>query len=191
MPRWGQLQDGMVHWVFEAETPPICHPSVRFVNLDAAPTVMEGFKADLTQETMAFEDMRPAAPVIRQPMKPGVVADLFRTVPRLTSEAIGYFGNVWIRAHHFAKAGEVHDGHTHTFDHVSFLTKGRVQVIVGKHATEYEAPNFIVIGKDVEHQIIALEDETQWWCVFAVRDKNGEVVEIVNEAQHDPGYFAG
>ena len=105
-------------------------------------------------------------------------------------DELGYFGNIWVRAHHFAKAGDTFQGHIHTFDHVSFLTRGSVRVMVDGLTTDYAATNFIVVDKNKEHSLQALEDNTEWWCVFAVRDTNGEVADIVNLDKHNPAYFA-
>lgn len=114
-----------------------------------------------------------------------------QTVEALDMEALGYFGNIWVRAHHFAKAGDIHRGHAHNFDHVSFLTKGSARVTVNDIITDYHAINFIVIDKGLSHSIQALEDNTEWWCVWAVRDTNGDVVDIVvDPTKHNPNYFA-
>ncbi len=114
-----------------------------------------------------------------------------QTVGPLLTEALGYFGNIWVRAHHFAKAGEIHRGHEHNFDQVSFLTKGSARVTVNDIITDYHAINFIVIDKGLSHSIQALEDNTEWWCVWAVRDTNGDVVDIVvDPTKHNPNYFA-
>jgi quercetin dioxygenase-like cupin family protein len=92
---------------------------------------------------------------------------------------LGYFGNIWVRQNYLAKAGDVFDGHTHDFDHVSLLTQGKVRVTVkGFKPKEFTAPTFIVIKKQYEHEFVALEDKTNWYCVFALRDANGEVTDI-------------
>lgn len=195
MARWGRIQDSVVRWVFEADAPPSTGllGQYQYLNLDACPHVEEGFILDASG---AFVDARPVRipswgvnnPAPKTPDE--IASILARQVPALTTEAIGYIGNVWIRVHKFASAGEVHEGHKHTFDHVSFLMKGRARVTVCGRSTDYSAVNFIKIDKGLHHEIVALEDGTEWWCVFAVRDNNGEVAEVVNEAQHDPLFFA-
>lgn len=195
MARWGQIRDVVVQWVFEADAPPTTGPLAKYqyVNLDAHPQVEEGF---ILGASGVFLDARPpkvAASEINNPKTKtpeDIASILARQVPALTTEAIGYIGNVWIRVHKFASVGEVHAGHKHTFDHVSFLMKGRARVTVEGRSTDYSAVNFIKIDKDLNHEIVALEDGTEWWCVFAVRDDNGEVAEVVNESQHDPLFFA-
>jgi quercetin dioxygenase-like cupin family protein len=99
---------------------------------------------------------------------------------------LGFFGNIWVRQFAFEKAGEHSDGHKHHFDHVSLLTKGSVKVEVEGHEPKvFVAPTFVVIRKEFEHKITALEDETHWYCVFALRDVDGEIIEIY-EGKHDP-----
>ena len=40
------------------------------------------------------------------------------------------------------------------------------------------APTFIIIDKDKKHKVTALEDDTIWYCVFALRDVDGDITEI-------------
>lgn len=101
-------------------------------------------------------------------------------------EDLGFFGNIWVRQIKLAKSGDLIDGHKHHFDHVSFLTKGKVAVHVeGKEPKEFTAPTFIIIDKDHEHKVVALEDDVDWFCVFALRDVDGSVIEMY-EGRHDP-----
>ena len=105
------------------------------------------------------------------------------------TEELGYFGNIWVRQHSFEKSGDHIEGHKHYFDHVSLLVRGSVSVqIPGEEEKIFHAPTFIVIRKGVEHLVIAKEDDTVWYCVFAIRNPLGEVVddeEIVG-AVNDP-----
>lgn len=98
------------------------------------------------------------------------------TVERHT---IGCVGNVWVKQNYLAKAGDRAGGHKHFFDHVSLLTQGSVRVEVkGFEPKVFNAPTFIVIKKEYEHDFVALEDGTLWYCIFALRDENGEVTDI-------------
>ncbi len=100
---------------------------------------------------------------------------------------LGYFGNIWVRQNVLEKAGETHGGHKHKFDHVTLLCRGRMSVEVeGYPAKEFKAPTFIVIRKDHNHKITALEDGTLYYCVFALRDIDGEVVDGIYGNNHDP-----
>lgn len=101
--------------------------------------------------------------------------------------SLGYFGNIWVRQNLIEKAGDSYQGHTHHFDHVSLLVSGKALVEVEGHSPkEFTAPTFIVIRKEVEHKFTALEDNTVWFCIFALRDIDGEVVEDLYGPQHDP-----
>lgn len=99
---------------------------------------------------------------------------------------LGYFGNIWVRQNVLEFAGEEFDGHEHKFDHVTLLVSGKVSVqLEGSDPKEFTAPTFIVIRKEHSHKITALQDGTIYYCVFALRDLNGEVMEIFGD-QHDP-----
>jgi len=99
---------------------------------------------------------------------------------------MGYFGNIWVRQNVLARAGQSAGGHKHKFDHISLLTSGKIKIEVeGKEPKEFTAPTFIVVRKEQKHNITALEDNTIYYCVFALRDLDGEVMEIFGP-QHDP-----
>lgn len=98
-------------------------------------------------------------------------------------EELGFVGNIWVRQNYMEKAGDVLGGHAHTHDHISLLTSGKVKVVVnGGEPKEFTAPTFIVIRKGLRHEITALVDGTVWYCVFAMRDIDGDTTEIVSEA---------
>jgi hypothetical protein len=92
---------------------------------------------------------------------------------------LGYFGNIWVRQNYLQRAGDKEHGHKHDFDHVSLLASGRVKVTVdGYPPKEFKAPTFIVIKKEHRHMFEALEDGTIWYCVFALRDVDGNVADF-------------
>lgn len=95
-------------------------------------------------------------------------------------QQLGYFGNIWVRANKLEQAGDTNGGgHKHYFDHVTLLTSGSVKVEVeGYEPKEFKAPNFIVVKKEHNHKFTALEDNTIYYCVFALRDVDGNVTEI-------------
>jgi hypothetical protein len=94
--------------------------------------------------------------------------------PATDSNEAGFYGNVWIRKLYFKDTGVVHDGHSHNHDHMSILVKGSVVVeIEGYKPQTYHAPTFITIKANDHHKIVALEDDTIWFCVFAMRDTDG------------------
>ena len=103
----------------------------------------------------------------------------------MNSYELGFFGNIWVRQN-VLDANTSFDGHEHKFDHVTLLVSGRVSVqIKDNPPKEFTAPTFIVIRKDQRHKITALEEGAVYYCVFALRDLNGEVMEIFGD-QHDP-----
>lgn len=93
---------------------------------------------------------------------------------------MGFFGNVWVRSHTYRKAGDSNGGgHYHKFDHVTLLIKGSIRVEVeGEEPTRFMAPTFVIIKKDKKHKVTALEDDTVYYCVFALRDVDGDVTDI-------------
>jgi hypothetical protein len=93
---------------------------------------------------------------------------------------LGCFGNIWVRSHYFAKKGDTNGGgHYHNFDHVTLLAVGSVVVeIEGNKPKEFHAPTFIVIDKNNKHKFTALTDGVVYYCVFALRDENGEVTDM-------------
>lgn len=77
-----------------------------------------------------------------------------------------------------------HSGHTHNYDHITFVQRGKVKVFTkpaldgeeSEYGT-YQAGDFILIKKDVYHRIKALEEGTRYACVYAHRDADGLVAE--------------
>jgi hypothetical protein len=96
-------------------------------------------------------------------------------------DQMGYFGNIWVRSHFFKKAGDNNGGgHTHNFDHVTLLAVGSVLCEVEGHEPKrFDAPTFITIDKDHSHKFTALTDGVVYYCVFAVRNIDGDVEDIV------------
>lgn len=90
--------------------------------------------------------------------------------------------NIFIRPNKLAKAGEFVKGHKHNFDHTTIVFTGAVHVraelpdgrIIER---DFEAPSFFVVRKLVEHHITATKDATEFWCVYAHRTAQGDVVE--------------
>jgi hypothetical protein len=100
---------------------------------------------------------------------------------------LGYFGNIWVKQNILKYEGDMGPDHKHFFDHVTLLTKGSVEVHVeGKEPKKFVAPTFIVIRKEQSHRIVALEDDVNYYCIFALRNIDGEVIEDIYGEQHDP-----
>lgn len=95
-------------------------------------------------------------------------------------------GNIFIREMRFEKKGHVVSGHTHNFDHTTYVAKGSLRIealddddkvvrSVDKKATE--GHNWVLIKANVRHQITALEDESMGHCIYSHRNPQGEVVQ--------------
>lgn len=84
---------------------------------------------------------------------------------------IGCVANLYSRMMHFKKAGDVEIGHTHQFDHLTLLAKGRLKVEVDGKESIFTAPHMIYIKADKVHELTALTDETVAYCIHALRDK--------------------
>jgi gentisate 1,2-dioxygenase len=83
---------------------------------------------------------------------------------------ISIVANTWVKQMHFVKAGDINDGHKHTFSHQTLLAKGSVKVSVNNEETTFVAPHIIFIGAGYEHGMVALEDDTIVYCIHALRD---------------------
>lgn len=91
---------------------------------------------------------------------------------------LGCVANLWSRMMHFRKAGDTEVGHTHQFDHLTLLAKGKLRVTVEGQMSEFTAPHMIYIHKDKVHELVALTDDTVAYCIHALRDKeNNEILD--------------
>lgn len=91
---------------------------------------------------------------------------------------IGCVANLFSRMMRFEKAGDTEIGHTHQFDHLTLLAKGKLKVTVDGVSSEFTAPHMIYIHKDKVHELEALTDETVAYCIHALRDKDsGEILD--------------
>jgi quercetin dioxygenase-like cupin family protein len=92
--------------------------------------------------------------------------------------AIACVENLYSRMMQFKNAGDIEHGHCHTFDHLTLLASGKLQVRIGEQVTEYTAPYMIYIHKDVNHELTALADNTVAYCIHALRDeKTGNILD--------------
>lgn len=89
--------------------------------------------------------------------------------------------NVFVKMHHFAHAGDTHQGHAHVFDHITLLATGKVLMKHDNGQQEFTAPHLIVTPKGITHQFTALEPGTVFCCIHAIRDGS----EVDNVASQD------
>jgi hypothetical protein len=87
--------------------------------------------------------------------------------------------NVFVKLHKFNNAGDTHQGHAHTFDHITLLATGKVLMKHDKGEQEFTAPHLIVTPKGITHQFIALEPNTIFCCIHALRHGGGDGVDDV------------
>lgn len=78
--------------------------------------------------------------------------------------------NVFVKVHVLANNGDIFPGHSHTFDHITLLATGKVLVKHDNGEQEFTAPHLIVVPKTIVHQFIALEPNTMFCCIHAIRD---------------------
>jgi len=95
-------------------------------------------------------------------------------------------GNIFIREMALEKKGDVVEGHTHNFDHTTYVTRGSVKIeslnpdktvkqSVVKKAEE--GHNWVLIKAEVCHRITALEDNSMAHCIYAHRTHQGDIVQ--------------
>jgi hypothetical protein len=98
-------------------------------------------------------------------------------LPTMPDAAIGVVANLWSKQMHFKKAGDTEFGHEHTFDHLTLLATGALRVIVEDIPTEFKAPQMIYIKAGKKHELVALEDDTIAYCIHALRDHEGNLLD--------------
>lgn len=93
------------------------------------------------------------------------------------STDISIVDNVFVKLLHAQFAGDKIEGHAHTFDHITLLSKGRVIMRVKGEEKEHVAPKLIVTPKGIVHEFEALENDCLLCCIHAIR--NGDTDEDI------------
>ena len=93
---------------------------------------------------------------------------------------IACVSNLYTREMRFEKVGDTELGHKHPFNHITFLSSGKLKVETELGTTEFTAPQMIFIHKDYMHELTALEDNTVAYCIHALRNGDG-VTDIIDE----------
>jgi quercetin dioxygenase-like cupin family protein len=76
-------------------------------------------------------------------------------------------------------------GDKHTFTHQSLLAHGSVECwITGKKPSTFYAPSILVIEAGIEHNFKGLEDNTQMFCIHALR--KSEAIDDIYEPTDNP-----
>jgi quercetin dioxygenase-like cupin family protein len=91
---------------------------------------------------------------------------------------IGCVKNLFVRQMHFANAGDSEQGHAHQFDHMTLLAKGRMSVRINDEVTEFTAPQMVYIKAELQHELVALSDNTVVYCIHALREESGDILDV-------------
>lgn len=111
---------------------------------------------------------------------------MLRPTPVTDPGNLGCFGNVFLKEFTL-RQNQFTEGHTHLYDHVTLVAQGKILVeIEGHEPKEFTAPTYVVIDKNLRHKITSLAERTVYYCIFALRDENGEVIEDLYSEEHDP-----
>ena len=107
---------------------------------------------------------------------------------------VGYAGNVFIRRISLPAAGVVLPGHRHNFPHASHVERGPVSVrhwLAGHskplQGTRYHTGEYFEVPALAYHEIEALADGCEVHCIFAMRDTDGQVAEMVTDWHRSAG----
>jgi quercetin dioxygenase-like cupin family protein len=91
--------------------------------------------------------------------------------------AIKIVDNVFVKMMHFLRVGDTHQGHAHTFDHITLLAQGEVLMTHDGGEQTFTSPHLIVTPKGITHQFKSLTDGVLLCCIHAIRD--GDAVDDV------------
>ena len=92
-------------------------------------------------------------------------------------------GNIFVRKNPLTKVGDAVNGHKHNFDHTTIVFKGalHVKAVLPNGSVverDFTAPAHFLVRADVEHEITATADDTEFWCVYAHREPQGGVSQV-------------
>jgi hypothetical protein len=91
---------------------------------------------------------------------------------------IACVSNLYSREMLFENVGDSEQGHTHKYDHMTFLAYGRLRVITGSATTDFTAPQMIFIDRNHYHELIALAQGTVAYCIHPLRSKDtGDILD--------------
>ena len=78
--------------------------------------------------------------------------------------------NVFVKLYYFINTGDTVTTHAHVFDHITLLATGKVLMQHDNGEQEFVAPYLIVTPKNVTHKFTALEPNTMYCCIHAIRE---------------------
>lgn len=88
-------------------------------------------------------------------------------------------GGVFAKEWQAGRAGAYIEQHRHSFDHLSYLAKGTVDVEVEGQVTRYHAPTGINIKAHKSHKVTAVTGDVLWLCIHAIPNemRDAELIE--------------
>lgn len=101
---------------------------------------------------------------------------------------IEVLGPVGMRRFNIEKTCGANEGHTHNYDHVTFVQAGSLKAIWSetadgpkKESKVFKQGDMLLIKATIHHTIKAMEPNTRYACVFTHRDfDSGEAVQEYN-----------
>ena len=90
-------------------------------------------------------------------------------------------GGVYAKEWRAGRAGNYIEQHQHTFDHLSYLASGTVEVEVEGRVTRYTGPTGLNIKAHKVHKVTALTDDVLWLCIHAIPSELRDV-ELIEKA---------
>lgn len=147
------------------------------------------FRAGEPHEIVALEDNTRIVNINKKYAPWGVAQILedSRTESSPPNVKLVAVSNVFSRMMHFAKKGDIEQGHLHPYDHATLVSSGAVRVEIKSpesgslESKDFYAPTMIFIRKDLKHKLTALEDNTVCACIHALR--------TVDESLIDPDFL--
>ena len=143
-------------------------------------TVLLSYKANIDKFREATTSLAKAKTEARSFASQAPLIKKVRGLFKAEGPSLLKYGDIYVRRWWW-KRGEGIPGHTHTFDHVSLLCRGSAKVVVDGVESTYVAPIEVIMRKDKEHRIEALENDTVWFCVFGEHGGDTEFT-----GAHDP-----
>ena len=97
------------------------------------------------------------------------LADIARETPQ-PEDVFFEVGNIFAKRILLPKKGDATIGHSHTFDHMTLVARGAVEIRVhGLAGRAYRQDEIVMIEAGKHHAIIALEDNTALYCIHDTR----------------------
>lgn len=85
------------------------------------------------------------------------------------------YGGVYAKLMRLEKAGWFVKQHRHAYDHMTLLTRGSMRVWLDDEVRDYQAPNAILVVANKHHTMMALEDDTEAYCIHRLNCGDAEI----------------